>query len=160
MRKLIPIILICLGIGGGVAAGMVLRPDPPPQTLDEAEAEASEAPVPQLPDDAPRVIVEFPNQFMVPIVAEDRVAAVMLIGLALEVDGARREMVTDNLLRLRDALLQVLFDHSDAGGFAGAFTSQASLGPLRRGLLEAAQNTLGRDVVTAILITEIMRTGG
>jgi flagellar FliL protein len=42
------------------------------------------------------------------------------------------------------------------GSFRGNFTDAGKLAPLRRGLLQVAQNTLG-SIVTAVLITDIAR---
>ncbi|MGY6697040.1 MAG: flagellar basal body-associated FliL family protein [Roseinatronobacter sp.] len=155
MRKLIPIILICLGIGAGSAAGLMLRP--------EAEAVATEdtitLPLPAPSSEAERGVFEFVNQFVVPVVAGDQIASLVILSLALDISEAQRDSIINNRPRLRDALLQVLFDHANAGGFAGSFTAQTTLGPLRRALLEAAQKTLGSDVVFGVLITDIVRTG-
>ena len=96
---------------------------------------------------------------MVPVIAETGIHSVMVIALALEIDEAFEARVAANVPRLRDALLQVMFDHSNTGGFDGTFTSQTSLGQLRRSLLEAGQKTLGRETVHRVLITEIMRSG-
>lgn len=155
MRRLIPIILICLGIGAGGAAGLMLRPDTEPVDAEDTLT----PPQPVTLYEAELGVFEFTNQFVVPVVIGDQIASVVVLSLALEINESRREGVTNNRPRLRDALLQVLFDHANAGGFTGPFTAQTTLGPLRRALLEAAQKTLGSDVVSGVLITDIIRTG-
>ena len=154
MGKIIPVILVLLGLGGGLAAGLFLRPEPaaPVARPDGADPRAS---VPT----GPRGLFEIPNQFMVPVMAEDRIAAVIVITLALEIAEPQRAQVASSLPRLRDAMLQVMFDHANSGGFNGAFTANATMDQLRRALLEAGQKVLGPDVVFSVLVTDILRTG-
>jgi flagellar basal body-associated protein FliL len=154
MAKLIPVILIVLGLGAGLGAGLMLRPAP------EADSEGAE-PVPPIPVPDPSAIAlfEFDNHFMVPLVVDDRIASVIVIKVALEVSDAHRAMVVSHAPRLRDRLLQAMFDHANMGGFQGTFTANDNLGMLRRGLLEAAQATLGPEVIYGVLITDLLRTG-
>lgn len=155
MRKLIPIILICVGIGAGGTAGLMLRPEAEPVEAEETLT----LPQPATLAETERGVFEFANQFVIPVVAGDQIASVVILSLALEISESQREAISNNRPRLRDALLQVLFDHANAGGFAGSFTAQTTLGPLRRALLEAAQKSIGSDVVFSVLITDIIRTG-
>lgn len=155
MGKIIAVFLILLGIGGGVFAGLTLRPVPEA----EAEPELASAPVTNLPSGTLDVF-ELPGQFMVPVIADSGVHSIMVLSLALEIDAAEHDHIRGNLPRLRDALLQVMFDHANTGGFDGMFTAQTSLGQLRRSLLEAGQQALGRDSLHRVLITEILRSGG
>lgn len=154
MAKLIPVILIVLGLVAGLGAGLMLRPVP------ETETDAAE-PVPIVPVPVPSSIAlfEFDNHFMVPLVVNDRVASVIVIKVALEISDAHRAMVVSHAPRLRDRLLQAMFDHANMGGFQGTFTANDNLGLLRRGLLEAAQATLGAEVIYGVLITDLLRTG-
>lgn len=154
MGKLIPVILMLLGLGGGVGAGLMLRPDAAPP---DAQAEISD-PRPAVPAGM-RGVFEIPNQFMVPVMVEGRIAAVFILNLALEIAEPQRDEVANSLPRLRDAMLQVMFDHANTGGFHGAFTASSTMEQLRRALLEAGQNVLGRDALFSVLITDIQRSG-
>jgi flagellar FliL protein len=154
MRKLIPVILILLGIGGGLGAGLALRPVPEAEEVtDLAE------PRPALPANLEIGVFEIPNQFMVPLIVEDRIASVLILTVALEINEAQRATVSTDLPRLRDAMLQVMFDHANSGGFSGAFTANTTLSALRRALLEAGQKISGQDVIVKVLITDILRSG-
>lgn len=157
MRKLIPVLLILLGIGGGLGAGIFLRPAPEVQDLADSDAPAPARP--GVPAGIELGVVEIPNQFMVPLIVDDRIATVIVITLAMEIDEAQRAQVTTNLPRLRDAMLQIMFDHANSGGFEGVFTANSTLASLRSALLEAGQKILGRDVVLGVLITDIARSG-
>ena len=96
------------------------------------------------------------NQFVVPIVKDELVRALVVLSLSLETDPDTVETIYSREPKLRDAFLRVLFDHSHIGGFDGAFTESGRLSVLRVALLEAAQSTVGREV-TDILITDIVR---
>ncbi len=152
--KLLPVILVVVGLGAGVGAGLMLRPDPPAPDPEQA----AEQPVPEAADIA-LVTHEMRSQFMVPIVAEARVTSMIVMNIALEIPDAHKALVEQNEPRLRDRMLQVLFDHANSGGFDGMFTSNNTMGVLRQALLETAQSTLGAEVVRGVLITDILRSG-
>ncbi len=153
MSKLIPVLLIVLGLGAGLGAGLMLRPGAEPAEV------AEDHPPPPLPDQGAIGLFEFSNQFMVPLVTDERIVSVIVIRLGLEILEDSRPLVTAHAPRLRDRLLQVMFDHANMGGFHGSFTAHDTLGLLRNNLLEAAQATLGADVVFGVLITDLLRSG-
>ncbi|WP_425040026.1 flagellar basal body-associated FliL family protein [Primorskyibacter sp. S187A] len=161
MKKILPILLALIGIGGGVGAGLALRPDPA-EMADAAEhcvpVEKAEdlAEVKEPEADLTKEYVELSNQFVVPLVAEDRVSGMVVVSLSVEVDAGTAEDVYSREPKLRDTFLQVLFDHANIGGFDGAFTSSNTLKVLRRALLEASTDAVG-DMVSDVLITEIAR---
>lgn len=100
--------------------------------------------------------VKLPNQFVVPVVEDGRVAALVILSLSLEVEPGASEAVFAREPRLRDGFLQVLFDHANAGGFRGTFTDGANLVLLRGALREAAAKVLGGQV-RDVLISDIVR---
>ena len=150
IRKLLPLVLCLIGAGAGAGAGLFLRP-PPPEP--DPAAEAAPAPVdPALVPD----YVKLSNQFVVPLVEKERISAMVILTLSLEVTQGSTEQVYAREPKLRDAFLQLLFDHANTGGFRGSFTDAANLVILRRGLLDIAKSILG-DIVTDVLITDIVR---
>jgi flagellar basal body-associated protein FliL len=150
MLKLLPVILMVLGLLGGAGAGFMLRP-PPPEPEQNAQ--------PAAPVQAePLSLHEMRSQFMVPLLEGDRVGAMVVMTLALDVVESAKDSVAAAEPRLRDRMLQVMFDHANAGGFEGMFTSNNTMALLRKSLLEAAQATLGSDVVRGVLITDILRS--
>ncbi len=162
MRLLFPIILAAIGIGGGVGAGLTLRPavketaqDSPcveiPDTPNKGETDQSTS----LPD-TNREYVKMNNQFVVPVVRGETVTSLVLISLSLEVGEGNREAIFAREPKLRDALLQVMFDHANAGGFQGAFTNSSKLDVLRKTLGDVAR-TVSNNQVSGVLITDIAR---
>lgn len=165
MGKLIPVILALVGLGGGVGAGLFLRPAPPPQdqataaaekAADDAEhAEAGEGEDGEPKEGAPEY-VKLNNQFVVPVVEEGRVAALVVLSLSLEIEPGNTDKVYLREPKLRDSFLQVMFDHANTGGFSGSFTDGSNLVVLRTSLKEAGAQVLG-PMITDVLITDIAR---
>ncbi|TKA97665.1 flagellar basal body-associated FliL family protein [Cereibacter changlensis] len=154
MGKILPLLLALLGLGAGAGAGLMLRPAPDPaETHAEGEAppEKTELPPEQQPD-----YVKLNNQFIVPVVEEGRVASMVILSLSLEVTTGGSEKVYAVEPKLRDSMLQVLFDHANNGGFRGSFTDGSNLVLLRKALLEVGQSVLG-EMVSDVLIVDIMR---
>ena len=183
MGKLLPILLALLGLGGGIGAGLMLKP---PESHDAGEGEAAggaghetdpgaesgadpgahgaegEASPPDMAAGEvaqageEEEFVRLNNQFVIPVVQEGRVVALVVMSISLQVHAGTSEAVFAREPKLRDEFLQVLFAHANAGGFDGTFTSAGNLRALRQALLEAASSVLG-ERVTDVLILDIMR---
>jgi flagellar protein FliL len=100
--------------------------------------------------------VKLNNQFVVPVVQNGRVAALVILSISLEVAAGSTEKVYKVEPKLRDGFLQVMFDHANAGGFMGTFTDGSNMVLLREALGEVARSVLGPDV-TDVLIVDIVR---
>ena len=172
MKKLLlPLVLLLVGVGGGVGAGLFLVPPPEeeqaatdPLTCPEPAASEDGAEDGDLVTDsdlgetpgAGRDYAKLNNQFVIPVVEEGQVAALVVMSLSIEVNSGQTEQVYSQEPKLRDGFLQVLFDHANTGGFSGAFTSTSNMRSLRDGLRETAQRILG-DAAHDVLIVEIVR---
>lgn len=170
--KLLPVLLALLGLGLGVGAGVLLRPDaenPDASRHDDGNSGPAEAPTADNSHDeshpdateseagvAASEYVKLNNQFVVPLIADGRVTSMVILSLSLEVSPGATEATYAVEPRLRDALLQAMFDHANSGGFDGSFTDGRNLSALRRTLLEAARQVLGADL-REVLISDIMR---
>lgn len=183
MRKLLPLILGLLGLVAGGGAGYMLRPPPAAPSAgnvaskDETKAadvdavphDGAATPTPGAADGgqeagqgvaadnaSPFEYVKLNNQFVVPVIAEDQVAALVILSLTLEVTTGSGEEVFAAEPKLRDSFLQVLFDYANAEGFNGAFTQSGRMERLRKALLEPARRILG-PAVGDVLIVDIVR---
>ncbi|GAB4267509.1 MAG: flagellar basal body-associated FliL family protein [Pararhodobacter sp.] len=166
MKKLLPILFLLLGLGAGVGAGIALRPadhaevaqgDGHVEAADDGHAEAAATTtVHYTPRPADTETVRLPNQFVVPLIEDGRVRAMVVIGLALELTAGHHFNLASDEARLRAVFLQLLFDHANIGGFEGVFTSGEALLSLRRTLREAARLEIGPEVYD-VLITELLR---
>jgi hypothetical protein len=159
--KIFPVLLALVGLTAGGGAGYFLRPPPPdPKTMAEC------APVPQdhAESDAENTeeitatseFVKRNNQFIVPVVEDGLVSSLVILSLSLEVKTGATEKVYRAEPKLRDAFLQVLFDHANTGGFAGAFTGSGNMDRLRTSLTETARTVLGSEVI-GVLVSHIVR---
>ncbi len=169
MSKLLPILLIIIGTIAGGAAGLYLRPVPEADmsATDEGDGHApAAAPVAHSgghgdghggEDTETAVFVKLNNQFVVPVVKGGRVAALVVMSLSLEVGAGGREQVYGLEPKIRDALLTVLFEHANAGGFDGNFTATRNMDMLRRALKQASHQVMGSDIVANVLVMDIVR---
>ncbi|MGR3821063.1 flagellar basal body-associated FliL family protein [Salipiger marinus] len=174
MKKLLPVLLALFGTGAGIGAGLMLAPAPPmeeatevePATGEEGHAEDSHA-APPAKEDAhaedghaaegtTSEFVKLSNQFIIPVVGQQRVSALVVLTISIEATAGSTEVIYAQEPKLRDAFLRALFDHANIGGFDGNFTEAHRMDVLRRILFESARNALGPRVID-VLVTDIAR---
>lgn len=181
MGKLIPIIMLLLGLGGGVGAGIFLKPAAVDTHGEEAapvdgrgdsgtQGETSE-PNNAHGEDAPPdhntegasadngagvEYVKMNNQFVVPVVDNEKVKALVVLSLSMEVEAGGKEETFQREPKLRSAFNQVLFDHANAGGFDGVFTDASNMIVLEDSLYEVAVKIMG-GIMKDVLIVDIVR---
>ncbi|MGI3213234.1 flagellar basal body-associated FliL family protein [Roseovarius tibetensis] len=157
IRMVLPVLLALLGTGGGVAAGLWFAP-PAPDSPVAATGDGVAPPDVGTGGDTTRgtEFVKLNNQFLVPIVMQDTIRSMVVMSLNVEITEGAAQQVYAREPKLRDAFLQVLFDHANMGGFEGEFTSSGTMDALRAALTEVAQRVLG-DVAHGVLITGIAR---
>ena len=167
IKLIVPVVFLSVGLGVGIGAGVVLAPAKAPEgapEANEADRETNESEdkkaKPKKPNekDGERGFeyLKMTKQFVVPVVDDDKIAAMVTMTLSLEADPAITEAFYSIEPKLRDAFLQVIFDHANIGGFNGTFTESGNLGVLRKALLEVARKDLG-DSVSQVLIMSINR---
>jgi hypothetical protein len=161
-RLLLPLLLALLGTGAGIGAGVALNPDPGKKTPQDNGTGPPAKGAGATPADGPdraagkHDYVELNNQFIVPVIHEDRVGSLVILSLSFEIADGQREAVYALEPKLRDVLLQVMFDHANMGGFDGTFTDGNTLDVLRQSLTEAARDVVGRQV-SEVLIVDLAR---
>ena len=165
IKKLLPILLLLVGLGGGVGAGLALRPAPPQDNVDikttatqntKDESHSKDAAGGEKHAASAVAYVKLNNQFVVPVVNNDLVDSLVVMSLSLEVQQDLTSVVYEREPKLRDGFLQVLFDHANMGGFEGEFTNSNNMDVLRGALREVAQGIIGKGV-SSILITDLAR---
>jgi len=156
MAKILPILFLLFGIGGGIGAGVLVEAGP--GTIGSGQRNGSDNPSAVIKeDDHPATeFIKMSNQFVVPVVQGDSITALVVVSLSIEVRAGNSERVYAREPRLRDAFLRVMFDHANMGGFQGAFTRAENMGLLRSALREVAEQEIGSDLVD-ILIVDIVR---
>lgn len=166
MKKIVPIILPLIGIIAGGGAGFMFKPAPADQDThaaadahqDEHES-APEAKNDHHTDDGhggETGFVKLSNQFVVPDILDGSVVAMVVLSLSLETQGDLQEAIFAKEPKLRDAFLQVMFDHANSGGFRGEFTGNRKMDALRTALHETATMIIGPEI-TSVLVQDIVR---
>ena len=162
MKKLLlPIILLLIGTGSGVGAGLFLKEDPVEDLALSADhpcgdpTEVVHSPEP-VELETTTEFAKLNNQFVVPVVKDEKIAAMVVLSLSVEVVEGNTEVVFRTEPKLRDAFLQVLFNHANIDGFSGNFTTSSNMRILREELLRAADGVLGANAID-VLILDIVR---
>lgn len=157
MIKLFPVLLFMLGIGGGIFGGLQLRPSDASKIVEgkDKQAEAKES------DEKTQInssveFIKLNNQFVVPVIGDDAVKSLVVVSLGLEVSTSDTSRIFSSEPKLRDAFLQVLFDHANVGGFDSKFTNSRKLEFLKEALTAEARKILGESVV-GVLVTDLAR---
>ncbi|SLN12375.1 Flagellar basal body-associated protein FliL [Aquimixticola soesokkakensis] len=162
LGKILPILLAIVGLGAGIGGGIALRPAPQPVVLNPCgDLEMHDVPAdtqaPEEDTEDPQFeYVKLNNQFVIPDVDNGKVVSMVVLSLSLEVTVGSREAIYAMEPKLRDAFLQVFFDHANLGGFKGDFTESTNMDKLRKTLLEVGQK-LGGKAVNDVLLTDIVR---
>jgi hypothetical protein len=185
MQKIIALVIVLAGIGGGLALGVVLRPNPDGAQLgtgiaaDDAQDGHGTAQSAAEHDaaktdgtkhgggndsetghdreiEADRDYVKVGRQIIIPVVNKGETQALMLFDLAIDVPASMTERAYAAEPRLRDAFLRELFEMSFTGAFSTTYTDERVVDELRRKLRAAARRLLG-DMVDDVLILDIMR---
>lgn len=167
MKLLLPLIIALLGLGAGVGAGLALKPAPEPEAETHAEADCADGPCTPDPfepvpmekgkPEGELTYVPMEKPFVVPVFSGEKVTAMVVISLSVEVGTESAEAVEDIQPRLRDSFLKVMFRHANSGGFDGSFTAGRKMEDLKSGLLVAAGEVGGKLDIYEVLVTEIAR---
>ena len=121
-----------------------------------ASAAHPDGPPPAYDPELKRDYVKLDRQFVVPVVQQEQVSALVILTLSLEVDPGMSSEALTREPKLRDRFLQVLFRHAQSGAFDGVFTAGPVMRDLRGSLLEQAESILG-PIVHDVLVTDIVR---
>ena len=153
MKKILALLLIVLGIAGGGAAGVFLKPAPPEDPAKGDEQAAAEE---DQEASAERNYVKIGRQTIIPVVDDGETRALMLFELAVDVPAGLSGTVHEMEPRLRDAFLRELFQMSYTGAFLTNFTDDHIIEELRRNLTRAAREHIGNKD-SEVLILDVMR---
>lgn len=167
MKKLLPLVLGIIGLIGGVVGGQMLKPAPEPVADGNCDTAVQECPktdeepimalaVEHYDPDKVWDYVKLPKQFVIPIIKKERVSALVVLSISLEIEPGQSDAVLARAPKLKDGFLQVMFAHANSGGFDGAFTTGQSMKDLRGSLNNVARRYLG-ETVHDVLIEEIVK---
>lgn len=162
MKKLIPIIVAIMGLGGGVTAGTILKPEAKAEDamamVEDGKGEKATADYKGKEEkDAKKsdyVYVGLDKPFFAPVLRNNNKHTLVRLDIHLEVPPDLEEYVVKHEPKLRDGFLRAVMSFSHDGGFARVHGSEG-FEVLSDDLLLSARDVLG-DKVRAVLIGEIL----
>lgn len=157
LGKLMPVMSLVAGLAGGGTAAVVLAPSAPDAESGHSEiAEVSAEKSSESDHGTESEIVKIPNQFVVPVILNDRVRSMVILTVALEVATGDGDRVRSLEPKLRDTFLDELFNLAAVGGFKDEVITRKTLDIVRTTLTERARVTLGSPGVK-VLVTDMAR---
>lgn len=162
LKKIMPLLALILGLAGGGAAAIFLAPPPDDQPMSQNEATTpdalSETSSDDLQDGASDSfeIVKLPSQFVVPVIMDNRVRAMVILTVALEVEVGQGDRVRALEPKLRDEFLAELFSLAALDGFKDEMISRKTLELVKRALSVRSSEVLGLQNVN-VLVTDMAR---
>lgn len=165
MYKILSVLILLIGISAGAASGFFYKSLvsaqnlQPESVLNLDQDKANRRLAQNVGSGSLKPMSEFvklSDQFFIPIVNDHSVQGMMAMSISLEAPLGRNDEIRHLEPKLRDALLQVLFDHANIGGFSGKFTQARNMEILRSNLFDVAKRILGQDI-KSVLITDIAR---
>jgi len=166
MKKLLPILIALFGLGGGVAAGTIMKPadmltevphveDGHSDAMDKAgHGDDGDHETETASEDDDLIYVGLEKPFFVPVVQYGKANTLVRLDIHLEVPTSLEEGVKKHDPKLRDAFLRAVMNFSYDGGFSRVHGGEG-FSILRDDLLVSAREILGPTVKT-VLIGEIL----
>lgn len=165
MKKILPILIILIAAIGGAAGGMMFRP--PAEMMDEADPMVGEGEMSEKEMETEETstiedmqgeydYVKFSRQFVIPVISDGGVKALVVADIQLEVEPGTSEAAFSREPKLRDAFLKVLYRIAHTGGFDGSLVSDYILKDMHDDLKASARAILG-DSLHDVLITDLLR---
>ncbi|MBB5517320.1 hypothetical protein [Amphiplicatus metriothermophilus] len=102
--------------------------------------------------DAAYGFMKFSRQFVVPVIGDGGVRALVLMDINIEVPPAVTESVYSQEPKLRDALLASLLQLSNSGAFDEHILERANMELVRNELLRAARSVIGEDAQNVLIL--------
>lgn len=158
LKKILPLLSLIMGLAGGGGAAILLAPEPVAEPAEAASDGSASADADHATDaeQTDLEIVKLPNQFVVPVILNNRVRSMMILTVAVEVEPSQADFVRTREPKLRDTFLDELFNLAAIGGFKDEIISRQTLDIVRTALTERARKTLGLRQVS-VLVTDMAR---
>lgn len=162
IKKLLPFLALAAGLAsGGTAAVFVTRDNS--ETADaaldgEPTTHNAQPTAAALAQQAPESfeIVKMPSQFVVPVITDTRVRAMVILNVALEVETGSGDQVRALEPKLRDEFLAELFGLAAHDGFKDDLITRQTLEIVKHALTERSKEVLKLPFVN-VLITDMAR---
>lgn len=164
MKKLIPLIIAVVGLGGGLAAGTMLKPAEPMMDIEHAEGMDDHGKAEMSAkgkdkdakggDTSEYIYVGLEKPFFAPVMKNNHRSGLVRLDIHLEIPADLKDQVEQHEPKLRDGFLRAVMNFSHEGGFSRVHGADGFM-VLSDDLLLSARSVLGNDV-KAVLIGEIL----
>lgn len=155
LKKVMPILALLLGLVGGATSAVLLALSDT-ELSAAGEHIAANDPGPDHTDQGDLEIVKLPSQFVVPVIIDNRVRAMVILTVALEVGAGNGDTVRALEPKLRDEFLAELFNLAAMDGFRDELLTRQTLELVKRALTERSREVIGSKAVN-VLITDMAR---
>jgi len=166
MKKMLPIILAILGLGGGLAGGSFLKPADVSERHAKAASDGHGETAKSGADHgsghgdggkasgSDYIYVGLEKPFFAPVIHANNRQTLVRLDIHLEVPASLKSSVEKHDPKLRDGFLRTVMNFANEGGFARVHDAHG-FATLRDDLLLSARSVIGDDV-RAVLIGEIL----
>ncbi len=155
LKKVMPILALLLGLVGGAASAVLLAPSDTELPVAGEHIAANDLGSDHT-DQGDLEIVKLPSQFVVPVIIDNRVRAMVILTVALEVAAGDGDTVRALEPKLRDEFLAELFNLAAMDGFRDELLTRQTLELVKRALTERSREVIGTKTVN-VLITDMAR---
>lgn len=155
LKKVMPILALLLGLVGGAASAVLLAPSDTELPVAGEHIAANDLGSDHT-DQGDLEIVKLPSQFVVPVIIDNRVRAMVILTVALEVAAGDGDTVRALEPKLRDEFLAELFNLAAMDGFRDELLTRQTLELVKRALTERTREVIGTKTVN-VLITDMAR---
>ena len=98
----------------------------------------------------------FPEKFFIPLIEKSKLSSMVILSLGLEIEEDALEKIEKISPKLRDILLQALFDQATIGNFDGSFIDTDRQIKLRNYLSSTLNSQVGPEI-RGVMITDMIR---
>ncbi|MGB0749691.1 MAG: hypothetical protein ACPGO3_13185 [Magnetospiraceae bacterium] len=149
MKRIIIVLLVLLLLGGGAGAALFFLEIGPFAPAEEMDGEGDDAGITLGP--APTYVNMQPLN--IPILDGDTVVTTLQVELSLQVSEEKKEAVTHNLPRLRDAFLWDLYSYLPRVLRAGG---RPDILVLKQHLMRVADKAIGSGMIEDVLVQSLV----
>lgn len=156
LNKVLPIIIVLIAVGGAGYAAMMMKGGPQPAPKAAADHGTDEVHGVKPEDLAGVGYFDFQRNFLVPVIGDSEVQAIVLMTLSIEMDESAIEEVRGREPRIRDQFMKTLLALSHEGVFDNDITDPATYETIRVRLSRVGQ-TVVHESVRSVLIVDFGR---
>lgn len=159
MKFLLPLLLAIVGVVGGVAIGIVMKPEPVLTEEEKAaieEKQAAKAALDKSLKAADSEYFQLTDKLVAPFKRGNGRSAFVAVHITLELAPGKMPFAETHEPKVVDAFLRVVVGFAATGAFDDHGHAPHTLEELNKELLKTVRAVLGDDVVRSVLIANLL----